>query len=238
MAHCFSIFDILENPEHDDFFRSFDSRRIREKEIVCDANTAENSIFVVLSGQLRVYVSYEGREFTLFFLDPGDIFTTHSKMIVEAKKNGEILCTTIANFKEALNRVPDLSMSVIAGLCRGLGNAVQVIEGLAFRDVKHRLIHFLIDLAAEKGHAVENGIVVNLDCSTEDIATMIGSTRQSTSLILNELIKGGLLTRLTRRHLVIHDMAALKALTGVDEEDPLPVSWGGERQRGKAGNPH
>jgi len=231
VAHCFNIFDILENPEHDDFFRSFDSRKIREREIVCDANTSENSIFVVLSGQLRVYVSYEGREFTLFFLDAGDIFTTHSKMIVEAKKAGEILCTSLGNFKEALVRVPCLSMSVIASLCRGLGNTVQVIEGLAFRDVKHRLIHFLVDLAADKGHEVENGIVVNLDCSTEDIATVIGSTRQSTSLILNELIKSGHLTRLTRRHLIIHDIAALKALTGVEDEDPLPVSWGGERRQ-------
>lgn len=225
MAHCFSIFDILENPEHDDFFRSFSSRKVREQEILCDANSTENNVFVVLSGELRVYVSYEGREFTLFFLEPGDIFTTHSKMIVEAKKSGEILSTSLDNFKQALARIPCLSISVIGNLCRGLGNAVHVIEGLVFRDVKHRLIRFLTDFASEKGHEVEGGIVVNLDFSTEDIAMVIGSTRQSTSLILNKLIKDGLLTRLDRRHLIIHDIAALKALTDTDKEDEVSVSW-------------
>lgn len=225
VAHCFSIFDILENPEHDDFFQSFSSRKVREQEIVCDANSTENNVFVVLSGELRVYVSYEGREFTLFFLEPGDIFTTHSKMIVEVKRTGEILSTSLDNFKQALTRIPCLSISVIASLCLGLGNAVHVIEGLVFRDVKHRLIHFLADLAAEKGHRVEDGIVVNLNLSTEDIATVIGSTRQSTSLILNKLIKDGHLTRLDRRHLIIHDVAALKALTDTDKEDEMSASW-------------
>lgn len=224
MAHCFSLFDILENPEHDEFFRSFTSRKIREREIVCDANTSENTVFVVLAGELRVYVSYEGREFTLFFLGPGDVFSTHSRMIVEAKKPGEILSTSLDNFKQALVRIPCLSISVIASLCQGLGNAVHVIEGLVFRDVRHRLIRFLVDVAAEKGHAVEGGgTVVNHDFSTEDIATIIGSTRQSTSLILNKLIKDGHLTRLSRHHLLIHDIAALKA--AAESEDEVPDAW-------------
>ncbi|SBW06002.1 Cyclic nucleotide-binding helix-turn-helix transcriptional activator, Crp family [uncultured Alphaproteobacteria bacterium] len=223
MSHCFSLFDVLENPEHDEFFRSFTSRKIREREIVCDANSSENNVFVVLAGELRVYVSYEGREFTLFFLGPGDVFSTHSRMIVEAKKPGEILSTSLDNFKQALVRIPCLSISVIASLCQGLGNAVHVIEGLVFRDVKHRLIRFLVDVAADKGHAVEGGIVVNHDFSTEDIATIIGSTRQSTSLILNKLIKDGYLTRLSRRHLLIRDIDALKA--AAEKEDEMPETW-------------
>lgn len=223
MSHCFSLFDVLENPEHDEFFRSFTSRKIREREIVCDANSSENNVFVVLAGELRVYVSYEGREFTLFFLGPGDVFSTHSRMIVEAKKPGEILSTSLDNFKQALVRIPCLSISVIASLCQGLGNVVHVIEGLVFRDVKHRLIRFLVDVAADKGHAVEGGIVVSHDFSTEDIATIIGSTRQSTSLILNKLIKDGYLTRLSRRHLLIRDIDALKA--AAENEDEMPETW-------------
>ena len=56
MSQCFSIFDILENPEHDSFFQSFTVRKIDEHAIVCDPETQENNVFIVLSGELRVYL--------------------------------------------------------------------------------------------------------------------------------------------------------------------------------------
>ncbi|HUN81405.1 MAG TPA: Crp/Fnr family transcriptional regulator [Phycisphaerae bacterium] len=225
MVNCFSMFNILENPEYDSFFRTFVSRKFGEKEIVSDANTIENNVFAVLSGQLRVYLSSGGREFTLFFLDPGDVFTTHSKMIVEAKKPTEVFMTNIGNFMEGMTRIPALSVSVIATLCRGLGNAAHVIEGLVFYDVKSRLTSFILDIVDERGHKVDGGTVITLDHSIEDIAAIIGSTRQSASLILNELIRDGHITRLDRRHLVVHRPDALRELTGPRYEE-LSLRWG------------
>ena len=210
MAHSFSILDILENPENESVFRNFVSRKLKEKQIVCDCNTQENDVFVVLSGELRVYVSYEGREFTLFFLGTGDAFTTHSKMIVEAKKSSEILVTSLKNFEQALITIPSLSISIITILGRGLGNAVRTIEDLVFHDVKHRLIHFLLEIATDCGYKIEGGIAIPIDYSTEDIATLIGSTRQSTSMMFNELVRDGYLTRVNRKLIVIHDLKRLR----------------------------
>lgn len=213
MSQCFSIFDILENPEHDSFFQSFSVRRIAEQGIVCDENTTENSIFIVLSGELRVFISYEGREFTVFTLESEAVFTTHAKMMVVATKPSEILVTSLRNFEKALKTIPGLSVAIIGSMGRGLGNTVRIIEGLVFRDVKHRLIHFLLDLANERGCKVHGGVSITMDYKTEDIATLIGSSRQSTSLILNELIKGGYLLRVSRKQLVIRDLRRLKSLT-------------------------
>lgn len=213
MPQCFSIFDILENPEHDAFFKTFTSKKFEESAVVCDANATENSVLIVLSGELRVYLSYEGREFTVFTLEPEAIFTTHSGMMVVAKQKSEVLFTSLRTFSQALTLIPDLSLQIIASMGRGLANTVRIIEGLVFLDVKQRLIHFLLDLANERGCKVEGGISISMDHNTEDIATAIGSSRQSTSLILNELIKSGHLLRVSRKQLVIRDVQRLKSLT-------------------------
>ncbi|WP_158240560.1 Crp/Fnr family transcriptional regulator [Telmatospirillum siberiense] len=217
MSQCFSIFDILENPEHDSFFQSFAVRKIAEHGIVCDAGTTENSIFIVLSGELRVYLSCEGREFTLFTLEPEAVFTTHAKMSVVATKPSEILVTSLRNFENALKTIPGLSVAIIGSMGRGLGSAVRIIEGLVFRDVKQRLIYFLLDLANERGCKVHGGVSITMDYKIEEIATLIGSSRQSTSLILNELIKSGYILRVSRKQLVIRDLRRLKRLTESEE---------------------
>lgn len=224
MSQCFSIFDILENPEHDSFFQSFTVRKIAEQGIVCDAGSTENAIFIVLSGELRVYLSYGGREFTLFTLEPEAIFTTHAKMTVVATKPSEILVTSVHNFEEALKTIPGLSVAIIASLGRGIGNTVRIIEGLVFRDVKQRLIYFLLEMVNERGSKVLGGISLTMDYTVEDIATQIGSSRQSTSLILNELIKDGYLQRVSRKQLVVRDPQRLKRLL---ESEEMP-DWGEE----------
>ncbi|MTJ81486.1 MAG: Crp/Fnr family transcriptional regulator [Telmatospirillum sp.] len=224
MSRCFSILDILENPEHDSLFQGFTLRRIEERGIVCDANSTENDVFIVLSGELRVYLSYEGREFTVFTLEPEAVFTTHSKMTVVAKTHSEILVTSLRAFTQAISTVPGLAVPIIASMGQGLANTIGIIEGLVFRDVRHRLIQFLLDLAGERGRRIQTGVLVTVDCNTEDIATLIGSSRQSTSLILNELIKAGYLLRVNRKQFVIRDPDALRALTGAGDL-PAPPKW-------------
>jgi CRP-like cAMP-binding protein len=243
MSRCFSIFDILENPEHDSFFQSFSVRKIEERGIVCDADTTENNVFIVLSGELRVYLSYEGREFTVFSLEPEAIFTTHSKMTVVAKKPSEILVTSLKTFEKALTTMPGLAVSIITSMGRGLGNTIRIIEGLVFRDVKQRLVYFLLDLANERGCKIQGGISITMDYNTEDIATVIGSSRQSTSLILNELIKDGILLRVSRKQLIVRDVHRLRSLAESGEmsdwDDP-PRSGGhpgGTPPHGAVGKP-
>lgn len=210
MFRCFRIGDILENPEYEVLFRRFTSRKFEAKRVIYDRNTDENNVFVVLSGELRAYISYEGREFTLFSLEVGDIFVSHSGMTVETKSASEILVTSMVNFIPVMNAIPEMSQSIIASLCRGLGQGIRTIEGLVFRDVKQRLVRFLVDYAKEYGHPMADGTAVNIDYSTEDIAARIGSTRQSTSQTFNELVRDGYVLRVNRRMIIIRDIETLK----------------------------
>lgn len=212
MHSASDILSFLSLPENRHCLDRFVRRSYEEKNIVCDSSTRERGIFFVTSGRLRVYLSYEGREFTLLFLNPGDVFSMHSEAIVEARQKSEILMTDISGFEEILIQFPHISLSAISILGRVLSNSTHIIEDLVFRDVRSRLLRFLIQLTEEKGCACSGGIEVPFEMNTEEIAMMIGSTRQSTSSLFNELIKDGYLAKLSRHLILVKDLQALRRL--------------------------
>lgn len=222
MFQCFSIIDILEDPKHDSLLKSFSHRKLADQELLCDADTQKNMVFIVLSGELRAYLSFEGREFTVFTLEPESVFTTHSKMNVSAMKPSEILIADIGMFQRAMYAVPELTRAIFQSMGRGLQTTIHIIEGLAFLDVRQRLICFLLEMASERGCKALDGISITLDYNTEDIAMVIGSSRQFASMMLNDLIRGGYLTRISRAQIVVHDLAKLKALVGSNDLMPWP----------------
>ena len=220
MRNSSEILSLLSLPQNRQHLSRFSRRTFEEKNIVSDKETRRDGVFIVTSGQLRVYLSYEGREFTLLFLEPGDVFSMHSDATVEARQRSEILLTDIEGFKEILLDLPSLSITAIAVLGKVLMTTTHIIEDIMFRDVRSRLLRFLIGLTEETGHAGPDGIEVPLDLNTEDVAMLIGSTRQSTSSILNELIKDGHLQRINRHTMLVKDLQILKRLR---DEPPRPT---------------
>jgi CRP-like cAMP-binding protein len=206
------ILAFLSRPENVHYLARFSRRTYEDKNIVCDREARRDGIFIVTSGRLRAYLSYEGREFTLLFLNPGDVFSTHSEATIEAKQHSEILMTDLQGFEDILLHFPHLSILAISILGRVLSNSTHIIEDLMFRDVRGRLLRFLVQLIEEKGRVGQRGIEVPLDLNTEEIAMLIGSTRQSTSSMFNELIKEGYLSRISRTLVQVNDLEALKRL--------------------------
>ena len=76
---------------------------------------------------------------------------------------------------------------------------------LAFRDVPARLARFLVRQAEQRGVMEADGCLLPLRLGTEDIACLLGTTRQSVSSQMNQWQREGLLTRRSRHALLIHD---------------------------------
>jgi CRP-like cAMP-binding protein len=212
------LLSFLRKPENRHYLSRFSRHLYEEKNIVNDHQTRKGGVFIVTSGRLRVYLSYEGHEFTLLFLNPGDVFSMHSQAIVEAKQRSEILLADLESFADILLHFPHLSLTAISTLGRMLSNSTHLIEDLVFRDVKSRLIRFLIELTEEKGRVGPTGIEVPFELNTEEVAMLIGSTRQSTSSMFNALIKGGYVVKLNRKLILVKDVQDLRRLR---DEPPL-----------------
>lgn len=172
--------------------------------------SARDQVFIVRSGRLRVYLAGENRELSLSFLEPGDIYTTHTPTYVETVAPTQLWVMDTKSFARKLACDPGATPVMMRVLGRLLSNAVNLIEDLAFREVPTRLARFLLGLAARRGQAVDRGCLIPLDLGMEDIASLLGSTRQTVSALINQWEREGILQRQGRRSLLILSLPALE----------------------------
>lgn len=171
----------------------------------------DDRVFILRSGRLRVYLAGASRELSLSYLQAGDIYATHTPAYVRTLTPAALWVMPTADFARRLGADPAATPAVMRVLGRLLDNAVGLIDDLAFREVPARLARFLCGLVERHGQPGPDGCRVALELGTEDIASLLGSTRQTVSALLNQWARDGLLRRDGRRALVIRDPAALAA---------------------------
>ncbi|MDD3482721.1 Crp/Fnr family transcriptional regulator [Azovibrio restrictus] len=170
-----------------------------------------DQVFIVRSGRLRVYLAGENRELSLSFLEAGDIYTTHTPTYVESVAPTELWLMDTRSFARKLATDPSTTPVMMRVLGRLLSNAVTLIEDLAFREVPARLARFLLGLVERRGQPQEQGWLIPLELGMEDIASLLGSTRQTVSALINQWERQGILQRQGRRSLLIRSISALEA---------------------------
>lgn len=190
----------------------FVPRRLARAQVLCAPGNGRNLVFFVASGRLRVHLTGASRELTLAFLEPGDVYSTHSPAWVTAAAATTVWTVDTRAFMARLADDPALLPPVMAVLGRLLTGAVGLVEDLAFREVPARLARFLLGLAQRRGERDGEGWRVPLDLSLEDIASLLGSTRQTVSALVSQWQREGLLERRGRRCLRIPSAQAMRAL--------------------------
>jgi CRP-like cAMP-binding protein len=83
------------------------------------------------------------------------------------------------------------------------------LEDLAFREVPARLARFLIGLAERRGKLTDQGLLVQIDLNRSEIASLLGSTRQTVSSLLNQWERDGVIQQQGRYALLILSLDVL-----------------------------
>ena len=154
-----------------------------------------DSLYIVLSGRLKVMMSdAEGKEVILSILTAGEFFgemgliddSPRSASVV-AIEPCELLAITRRDFKKCLAENFEMSMAVMRGLVRRLRDADRKIGSLALLDVYGRVARLLLDMAEN----VDGEKVVTKRLPKQDIAKMIGASREMVSRVMKDLQMGG-----------------------------------------------
>ncbi len=119
-----------------------------------------------------------------------------------------LLCLPRLDYLALLKRFPPMPLQIIELLRKRLGEAHQVIRGLAAERVEARVARLLFKLADKTGVPGEGGVRLGLQLTRQDIADMVGCTLETAIRILSRwqkdrLIKTqeGMITILNRREL-------------------------------------
>ncbi len=183
-----------------------------KRETIFTPETRENYIMIVLKGRVRVYLAYpNGKEFTLAFLEPGDVYSSHSRTFTQSMEKSVIWIIDIAKFQLFLLNYPAIVISMVKVLGESLRSTLKIIENLVFLEVDKRLAAFLLESAKTKGCQTDRGIVVKLGLTVEELASAIGTSRQTASTLLNRWQKEGIL-KLGRKGFILTNFGALENL--------------------------
>lgn len=161
-----------------------------------------DSLFVVLAGRVKVALFGDnGREVTLAILRPGEVFGEVSLIDgsprsanVVAMVDSQVLALTREAFLQHLRSCPQTALNLMGEMARRIRQADEAIVGLALQDVEGRLSRMLARLAREEGDVnVEGGLLLRRRPTQQELANMVGSSRETVSRTFASLIRRGLM---------------------------------------------
>lgn len=147
-----------------------------------------DTFYVILSGQVKVSVtSPEGQEAILVVLDAGEGFGEFALLddqprsaTIEATQNTEVLVLRKDDFRRLLRQMPDIAIGLLRVLTKRLRDTDQLVQDAAFLDVGDRLAKKLLGLMESHGKPAPRGaVVLTLQLTQSELASMIGATRES-----------------------------------------------------------
>ncbi len=173
-------------------------RKVARGAAILHAGDRTDFVYFVLSGMLKVLVSdEEGREVILSNLGPGEFFGEMGVLddnprsaTVIASTPCELIVISKTDFKRCLAENFDVSLYIMRNLVKRLRNADRKIESLALMDVYGRVARLLLEMAEKDAEGQQ---VVLRKISKQDIAKMIGASREMVSRVMKDLQLRGLI---------------------------------------------
>lgn len=186
--------EALPGPLLDEIAALATVRSFAKRSIVVSEGDETDSVYVVLSGKMRVFVSDEnGREVQLNQIGPGEYFgeitldggpRSASVMAVE-----DCRCAVVkrAELTPLMERSPQFALHLVRKLASRVRALTDNIRSLALMDVYGRVARLLLELAEEK----DGRLVVSEPLTHKDIASRVGCSREMISRIFSDLAEGG-----------------------------------------------
>jgi CRP/FNR family transcriptional regulator, cyclic AMP receptor protein len=162
-------------------------RAFKRGEVIFHKGDPGDTLFVITRGQVKIVLPSEtGEEAVIGVLDVGDFFGELS-LIDEQARSATIVATQVTEtlvlrrvqFLQFVVAHPELAIQVLRVLSRRLRDADAFIEDAVFLDVPARLAKKLLELAQQYGKSTPEGTLITLRMTQQELATMVGATRES-----------------------------------------------------------
>lgn len=213
----FNIFTCLSESDREEFSKSIIEKRYKKKDMIFLPGEKGDKVYMLKAGVVKLSkYSDGGKEIIMSMVNPGEIFgemalvtNTPRNYVAEVMMDSYVCIATREDFLKYMYRYPEVTMQItkIIGLkFRRLG---QKIEYLVFKNVYQRLARLLLNLLDDYGYEKKGKYYLYVKLTHYDIASLIGSTRETTTACLNEFKRDGLID-FDGRRIVIIDSSGLR----------------------------
>jgi CRP/FNR family transcriptional regulator len=169
-----------------------------------------DSMYLLQQGRMKITaLSEDGHEVLHDIVGPGEIFGETSTILgIRRTTSAQALEASLVceiyrkDFETLLSRYPELSFQLLKSVGLRLKKAEAQLVNVICNDVSHRVRETLIDLVVKESGAMPEG-PIKIKITQQDLANLIGASRQKTWQALKELEDSSVLRLMYRSILVI-----------------------------------
>lgn len=206
------LFSGLEDEELEDLIAVATRRKYPKEAVIFFESDAGDALYMIDSGRIKVTIlSDDGREIILAVLGEKDFFGEMSLLdnaprsaTAIAMQETEMLVLHQRDFLSIVEKRPRVLINLLAVLSSRLRKANQQIGSLALHDVYGRVARILLDMAGGNGSRTEDGRIAFRRPTHQEIANMIGATRETVSRMISDLHRQGYI-EISGKNVIIQD---------------------------------
>src|SRR5262245_47573433 len=199
--------------------QNIEMREVRRRQVIYLPGDPGQAVFFVNGGRVKISkVTRDGKELTLAYRGPGDIFGELAMIdggpreeMAEAMENALISELPRQEFERIVQKEATVGYKLTKIVASRRREVENKIEQLIFKDVNAKLAELLLRLASEYGIEDARGTLVSLKITHQEMANLIGSTRETVSLTLSQFKRKGLI-QTDGRKVILADREGLRAL--------------------------
>jgi CRP/FNR family transcriptional regulator, cyclic AMP receptor protein len=183
----------LEPAELEELTRGAAVRKLPRQALVVSEGDRTDSLYVILSGKVKVFLAEEARQLTLRHLGPGDYF---GEMVLDEGPRSasvmtmepcEFAVVSREQFQKFIAAHPEFTLRLIKKLIHLTRALTNNVRSLALLDVYGRVARLLLELAEDQ----DGKRVIPEKLTQREIANRVGASREMIGLILRDLSVGG-----------------------------------------------
>ncbi len=188
-----------------------------KKSIIFHEGDEGDTLYILKSGRVKISkITEDGREKTLTIMQPGDFFGEMAILdSLPRSATAEVLdepatafTVNKRDFERIIVETPLIALQIMRDLTRRIRQVNQQVEDLAFKDVHERVASTLFHLSRSEGRPMGTKVLINLKMTHQDLANMVGSSRETVTRALNRLQDEGIIS-IAHQQITINQLKAL-----------------------------
>ena len=210
------LFAALDDDASAELLQSMEAVHVERGEEVFAEGEPGDRVYVVRTGKIKLVRRWpDGRENLLAVMGPGEMFgelslfdpgprTSSARAVSEA----DLIALQHDDMMAWLTRRPEVAKHLLQALAQRLRRTNVALADLLFTDVPGRVAKALLALSRRFGRPIADGLLVAHDLTQEELAQLVGASRETVNKALADFASRGWL-RLEARAVVLHDVERL-----------------------------
>ncbi|HHW01399.1 MAG TPA: Crp/Fnr family transcriptional regulator [Thermoanaerobacterales bacterium] len=214
------IFSGLSDDELGKIKELVQTARFRKGAVIFQEGDPGEAVYFVKFGKIKIYKSdEEGREYIVHIFQEGDVFAEAVLLggasypaSAEAVEDSIVGFIKNSDLEKLISQNLQIALKIIKIMAGRLRETQEQIRNLAFRDTYDRTACMLHKICLDYGQRTQNGIEVDLPFTRQEMAALVGTSRETVTRVLSDMKKNGIIDMTRQKIIVLNEKKLMRCI--------------------------